>query len=54
MSFMASPWDFPDTFERIPQITLRAVVDPTSWEVSDISASLIFGFHYMDIMFPSQ
>jgi hypothetical protein len=54
MSFMASPWDYPDTFERIPQITLRAVVDPTSWEVIDITAKLIFGFHYMDIMFPSQ
>jgi len=53
MSFMASPWDFPDTFERIPRMTLRAVVDPTSWEVVDISAKLNFGFHYMDVLLPS-
>jgi hypothetical protein len=35
-------------------MTLRALVDSTSWEVVDISAKLNFGFHYMDIMFPSQ
>jgi hypothetical protein len=53
MSFTASPWDFPDTFQRVPRLSLRAVVDPTSWEVIDVHAKLIFNDQYTDIMFPS-
>lgn len=53
MSFTASPWDFPETFQRIPRLTLRAAVDPTSWEVTDMHADLVFDDRYTDIMFPS-
>ena len=54
MNFIASPWDFPDTFDRIPHLSLRVVVDPTSWEVTDMNARLIFGQEYVDIMIPSS
>ena len=53
MSFTASPWDFPDTFHRIPQMTLRVIVDSSTWDVTDINANLIFGCKYTDIMLPS-
>ena len=54
MSFVASPWDFPTTFHRIPQLSLRVAVDPISWEVTDLDARLVFGRKYTDLMIPSM
>lgn len=54
MSFMASPWEFPDTFNRIPRLILRALVDPTSWEVVTVEARLSYGYRYKDILLPSR
>ena len=53
MSFIASPWDFAETFNRIPQLVLRVSVDPSSWEAIDLDARLSFGYKFTDIMLPS-
>lgn len=54
MSFMASPWDFPDVFVGIPELKIRAIMDPTSWEVRELRAKLSFGCRFVDIMLPSS
>lgn len=53
MSFIASPWDFPEGFGRIPELKLRAIMEPGSWEVRELQARLSFGRKFMDIMLPS-
>lgn len=53
MSFIASPWDFPETFGRIPGLELRAIMEPGSWEVRELQARLSFGCKLTDIMLPS-
>jgi len=53
LSFIASPWEFPDRFQKIPNLQLRVTVDPSSWEVTDLEAKLILGNKYVDILLPS-
>ena len=53
MSFIASPWDFPGGFDRIPELKLRAIMEPGSWEVRELQATLSFGCRFKDIMLPS-
>jgi hypothetical protein len=54
MAFIASPWEFPDTFHRIPQLVIRALVDPASWDVVAVDARLVFGSKFADILLPSR
>ena len=51
---MASPWDYPDTFQKAPGLIIRAVVDQDSWEVIKIDARLLFSTRVLDIMLPSR
>jgi len=54
MSFIASPWDFPEVFQDIPKLKIRAKMDPSSWEVRELQAKLSFGCRFVDIMLPSS
>ena len=53
MSFIASPWDFPGVFGRIPSLKIRAIMEPSSWEIRELQTKLSYGYRFMDIMLPS-
>jgi len=54
LSFIGSPWEYPGTFQAIPSLTLRTVIDPESWEVVNIDARLSFSSKILDVMLPSR
>jgi hypothetical protein len=52
MSFIPSPWEYPDSFTSMPKLSLEVIVDPQKWDVTEIKAKLIMGEKIKDILLP--